>query len=160
MRQPPADFVVRLKALCGADWEVRYNEEVCRWEFQSTSAGGMRVSQFWGWFYNPLTKEKLEPDGITGLLPYRDLTPDAQEEILRNLETSYIGNREDGARDWAQLSRQRIEFNKAIGVKKRRNRAEDYAYALTQVDLRRPWLSDSYFAKRKQPKPTKIISFK
>jgi hypothetical protein len=149
MREPPAGFVAQLKALCGSDWDVRYNEEVCRWEFLSTSAGGMRVSQFWGWFYNPLTKVKLEPDGITGLLPYRDLTPDAQAEILKNLETSYIGNRVDGARNWEELSRQRMQFNKAIDVKKRRDRADNYAYSLTQVDLRRPWVK--YHPRSKKP---------
>lgn len=140
MRNPPADFVVRLKALCGADWSVRYNEEVCRWEFLSTSAGGMRVSQFFGWFTNPLTKEKIEPDGVTGLLPYRDLTPDAQAEILKNLEVSYIGNREDGAKNWEEYSGQRINYNNAINARVRKQRADDFAYSLQQVDLRRPWV--------------------
>lgn len=142
MREPPAGFVARLKALCGSDWSVRYNEHVQRWEFQSFSAGGRLVSQFFGWFYNPLTKEKIEPDGVTGLLPYRDLTPDAQAEILRNLEISYIGNPVDGAKDWETYSGDRIRFNKQVDVKKRRQKADDYAYALTQVDLRRPWVKD------------------
>jgi hypothetical protein len=159
MRLPPADFVARLKALCGADWDVRYNTEVNRWEFLSTSAGGMRVSQFWGWFKNPLTGVKIEPDPVSGLVPFRDLDVTAQAEVLKNLEESYIGNRHDGARSWAELSNQRIQFNKAIDAKKRRTRADDYAYALKQVDLRRPWLSDTYFTKRKQPKPTKVITF-
>lgn len=140
MHNPPADFVARLKALCGADWDVRYNNEVCRWEFLSTSAGGRRVSQFWGWYTNPLTGEKIEPDPVTGLVPFRDLDQSAQAEILKNLEESYIGNRADGARNWEQWSLDRIRFNKQLDAAKRRKRAEDYAYSLTQVDLRRPWL--------------------
>lgn len=148
MRQPPAGFVARLKALCGADWDVRYNEEVCRWEFLSTSAGGMRVSQFWGWFKNPLSGAKIEPDPVTGLVPFRDLDVVAQAEILKNLEESYIGNRHDGARDWGELTKQRMDFNKNIDVKKRRERADNYAYSLTQVDLRRPWVKHSYLAKQ------------
>ena len=149
MRTPPVDFVRRLKALCGADWDVRYNEEVCRWEFLSNSASGMRVSQFFGWFYNPLTKEKIEPDAVTGLVPYRDLTPDAQEEILKNLEVSYLGNRQDGAKNWEAWSGDRIRYNKQLDAAKRRKKAEDYAYALTQVDLRRPWVK--YHRRSKKP---------
>jgi hypothetical protein len=157
MREPPAAFVARLKALCGSDWEVRYNMEVNRWEFLSTSAGGMRVSQFWGWFKNPLTGEKIEPDPVTGLVPFRELDIAAQEEVLKNLETSYLGNRHDGARNWEEWSGARIKYNKALDVNRRRQKAEDYAYALTQVDLRRPWLSDTYFQKRGKPKPKTII---
>lgn len=149
MRTPPAGFVARLKALCGADWDVRYNEEVCRWEFLSNSAGGMRVSQFFGWFKNPLTGEKIEPDPVTGLAPFRDLDPTAQAEILKNLEESYIGNRVDGAKNWEQWSGDRIRFNRALDAAKRRKRAEDYAYSLTQVDLRRPWLR--YHQRSKKP---------
>lgn len=154
MREPPVGFVARLKALCGADWDVRYNEEICRWEFLSTSAGGIRVSQFFGWFYNPLTKVKLEPDGVTGLLPYRDLTPDAQKEILKNLEESYIGNRVDGAKDWETYSGDRIRFNKQLDKAKRQKRADDFAYSLQQVDLRRPWVK--FHKRAKKPSYTHI----
>lgn len=149
MREPPVGFVARLKALCGADWSVRYNTEVHRWEFESLSAGGMRVSQFFGWYKNPLTGEKIDPDPVTGLCPFRDLDPTAQEEILVNLEQSYIGNRVDGARNWEQYSGDRIKYNQALDEKKRRERADNWAYAIQQVDLRRPWLVSSYFEKRR-----------
>jgi len=148
MREPPAEFVARLKLQCGSDWDVRFNEHVGRWEFLSTSAGGMRVSQFWGWFRNSLTGEKIEPDMTMGLSPYRELDITAQEEILKNLEQSYIGNQHDGAKDWETYSGDRIRHNNALNAKVRKNRADDYAYAIQQVDLKRPWLKDSYIAQR------------
>ena len=149
MREPPADFVVKLKAQCGSDWDVRFNEHVGRWEFQSNSASGMRVSQFWGWYYNPLTGAKIEPDGVTGLIPFRDLDMAAQVEILDNLEKSFIGNRVDGAKDWETYSGDRIRWNRRLTEKKRKQRAEDWATVIAEVDLRRPWLSDAYLDKRK-----------
>lgn len=151
MREPPADFVLKLKAQCGSDWDVRFNVEVGRWEFQSISAGGMRVSQFFGWFYNPLTLERIEPDPNTGLAPFRDITDiNTQDEILKNLEQSYIGNREDGARDWETYSGNRMRYNGQISAANRKARGDDWAYMLKQVDLKRPWLSDTYFEKRKK----------
>ena len=137
-RIPPDDFVRRLKALCGADWDVRYNEEVHRWEFLSTSAGGMRVSQFLGWFTNPLTGERIEPDPITGLLPFRDLTPDCQEEVLKNLEASYLGNREDGAGTYKRQFEQRMRFNRDIRIASARKRGQLYADLIAEVNLARP----------------------
>lgn len=138
-RIPPEDFVRRLKAQCGSDWDVRFNEEVNRWEFLSTSAGGMRVSQFLGWFVNPLTGERLEPDPITGLLPFRDLTPDAQEEVLRNLDVSFLGNRADGAGTFKRQFEQRIRYNKAIQVESAKKRGQLYADLIHEVNLARPW---------------------
>lgn len=140
MREPPAGFVAQVKALCGADWEVRYNDHVGRWEFISTSAGGRRVSQFYGWYRNPLTGARIEPDPVTGLVPFRDLDIAAQQEILKSLEETYLGNRADGAKNWETWSGDRMRYNKQLDAQKRRQRAEDYAYALTQVDLRRPWV--------------------
>ena len=154
MREPPADFVARLKLQCGSDWDVRFNEHVGRWEFQSNSASGMRVSQFWGWYYNPLTGAKIEPDGVTGLIPFRDLDLAAQAEILDNLEKSYIGNRVDGARDWETYSGDRMKYNQQISAANRKARGDDWAYMLKQIPTNRPWLSDTYFDKRKQRKGT------
>jgi len=153
MREPPVDFVTKLKALCGSDWDVRYNTEVQRWEFESMSAGGMRVSQFFGWYVNPLTGTKIEPDPVTGLVPFRDIMDvSTQEEILANLERSFIGNREDGAKDWETYSGDRIRYNKRLTERKRKQRAEDWADVISEVDLRRPWLSDAYLNKRQQGK--------
>jgi len=153
MREPPVDFVTKLKALCGSDWDVRYNTEVQRWEFESLSAGGRRVSQFFGWYVNPLTNAKIEPDPITGLVPFRDIMDvSTQEEILANLERSFIGNREDGAKDWETYSGNRIRYNKRLTERKRKQRAEDWATVISEVDLRRPWLSDAYLNKRQQGK--------
>ena len=155
MREPPVDFVNRLHAQCGSDWSVRFNVEVGRWEFQSTSAGGMRVSQFFGWYYNPLTLERIEPDPNTGLAPFRDITDiSTQNEILTNLEQSYIGNREDGARDWEALSGNRMRYNMALDTDKRKRRGEDFAYLMKQMDLKRQWLPENYWEQRKQGKRT------
>lgn len=109
----------------------------------------MRVSQFWGWFKNPLTGVKIEPDPVTGLVPFRELDFTAQAEILKNLEESFIGNRHDGAKDWETWSRDRIVYNKRLDVAKRRTRAENYATTLAEVDLRRPWVK--YHQRSKKP---------
>jgi hypothetical protein len=155
MREPPADFVLKLKAQCGSDWDVRFNVEVGRWEFQSISAGGMRVSQFFGWFYNPLTLERIEPDPNTGLAPFRDITDiNTQDEILKNLEQSYIGNREDGARDWETLSGNRMRYNGAVDADRRQKRGADFAYLMKQMEIKRQWLPENYMAKRNQGKRT------
>lgn len=149
MRIPPADFVARLRLQCGSDWDVRWNLAVQRWEFLSTSAGGIQVSQFWGWFKNPLTGEKIEPDPVSGLVPFRDLDATAQAEILQNLEASYIGNRHDGAKDWETWSGDRIRYNKAVDTKRRKEKANDFADIISEVDLRRPWVK--YHQRARKP---------
>ena len=108
----------------------------------------MRVSQFWGWFKNPLTGVKIEPDPVTGLVPFRELDATAQAEVLKNLEESYIGNRFDGAKDWESWSAERMKFNTELDKAKRKQKAEDYAYSLQQVDLRRPWVKFHKRAKK------------
>lgn len=141
-RTPPEDFVRRLKALCGSEWDVRWNSEVHRWEFLSLSAGGVRVSQFLGWFTNPFTGERIEPDPVTGLLPFRDLTPDCQEEVLRNLEVSYIGNPVDGG-TWRQYLTQRRVFNRDLRVQRAKERGATYADLIREVAISRPgWKKD------------------
>lgn len=154
VREAPAAFVAELKRRFGSDQDVRYNTQVGRWEFLSLSAGGMQVSQFLGWTVNPLTGEKVEPDPVSGLLPFRELDAEAQAEVIRNLEKSYIGNRHDGAGSWREHQTKTIEHNREIDRKKRREKAEDYAYAIQQVDLRRPWVR--YHVRNKGPK---IISY-
>lgn len=140
VREAPAAFVAELKRRFGSDQDVRFNAQVGRWEFLSLSAGGMPVSQFLGWTRNPLTGEKIEPDPVTGLLPFRELDATAQAEIVTNLEVSYIGNRHDGSRDWREHRDKTMEFNRRLDRKKRVEKAEDVAYAIQQVDLRRPWI--------------------
>lgn len=112
MREPRPEWVAALKATCGAESELRWNATVGRWEFLLLSADGLLRSQFWGWFFDPQTGVRLEPDPVTGLLPFRDLDDDAMREALRNLERSFIGNRHDGAGTTRREMDNRLRFNR------------------------------------------------
>lgn len=138
-RDPPPGFVARLKARCGSDWDCRWNDAVQRWEFVSLSAAGKPVSQFWGWFRNPLTGAAITADPVTGLSPFRDLDPAAQDEVLDNLERSFLGNRADGAGTWKRQITERQDFNRALQTSRIRAKADAFADLLKEVDLRRPW---------------------
>jgi hypothetical protein len=151
-REAPAGFVAELKRRCGTDWDVRWNDELHRWEFTSLSAAGRPVSQFWGWFKNPLTGEPIPPDPVTGLAPFRDLDATAQVEALQNLERSFLGNREDGAGTWVKQFQARHRFNESLKAASRRERAEGFATLIKEVDLKRPWLKHGTIAKREERK--------
>jgi hypothetical protein len=142
IRVPPADFVARVRALAGSDWDVRWNDALNRWEFISTSAGGARVSQFLGWDKNPLTGATIEPDPVTGLLPFRDLDAEGQASVLKALEETYIGNRVDGAGTWRRQIEQRMAHNQAVREKSWKERGQLFADLIKEVDLNRPWLKD------------------
>ena len=130
---PPAGFVQRVKALGGADWDVRWNTEVQRWEFVSLSSANTPVSQFYGWSH-------CEADPVTGLLPFRDIhDADAQTEILAAMERTYIGNRHDGDGTWKRQIANRRQFNKAVDAATIKRRAETYADLIHEVNLSRPW---------------------
>lgn len=141
-REAPAWFVARLKTF--PDFvEVRYNLAVNRWEFVFRSAAGQAVSQFFGWDKNPLTGEAIPPDPVTGLPPFRDLTPEACRDILASCERTFIGNRADGAGSWKRQIAERARHNRELRVAKARARAAEYAYLIQQVDVRRPgWKLD------------------
>lgn len=147
-REVPAGFVAALKARCGADWDVRWNDVVHRWEFTSLSSAGRLVSQFWGWYKHPTTGEPIECDPATGLAPFRDLDAAAQAEALTNLEQSFIGNRADGAGTWAKQFATRRQYNEGLKTASRVDRATKYADLLQEVNLKRPWVKHSYLAKR------------
>lgn len=112
MRIPKAAWVQALKALCGNESELRFNESVGRWEFILPSADGVPRSQFWGWFYNPRTGKRIEPEPETGMVPFRDLDDDAMAEALRNLERTFIGNPYDGAGTTRREMERRIRHNR------------------------------------------------
>ena len=111
MRIPKAEWVQALKALCGAEADLRYNETVGRWEFVLPEADGSCRSQFWSWFKDPRTGQPLSPDPVSGLLPFRDLDDGAMREALRNLEETFIGNPWDGAKDQRTMIRRRMQYN-------------------------------------------------
>lgn len=140
VREAPAAFVAACQHICGAGVFWRFNEAVSRWEFVSQSAAGMPVSQFFGWFYDPKTNRPYPPDPLTGLHPYRDLTPDAQTEILAALQKTYLGNPHDGAGTWNRQHAETREHNASVTRRKVRQYAALYADAIVAVDLRRPWL--------------------
>jgi hypothetical protein len=127
VREPKPEWVAALKALCGAESELRWNDTVGRWEFRLLSADGVIRSQFWAWFFNPRTGERLEPDPVTGLLPFRDLDDDAMGEALRNLERTFIGNRQDGAGTTRREMERRIGFNRELQHGKYREAGEAFA---------------------------------
>lgn len=140
MRLPPEGLVARLKSRWPDFVDIRMNEALSRWEFIFTSAAGLEVSQFYGWEVNPLTGAAIDADPLTGLLPFRDLTPDAIAEIIARGDQSYIGNRHDGARDWRDSFQQKMRHNRDIRVKNWKQRGDDFAYLIKQVDLKRPWV--------------------
>lgn len=137
-RSAPEWFLARMRQF--PDFvECRFNDQLSRWEFVMKSAAGLDTSQFFGWDRNPLTGASIEPDEY-GLLPFRELTDDACQEILRSCERTFLGNRADGAGTWKEQSTRAQAFNKAIRQKSAKDRAENFSFALKEVDLRRPWM--------------------
>jgi hypothetical protein len=146
-REPPAAFVARLQAHFPDVQAVRFNEAVGRWEFVLTSAVGRPVSQFYGWFRNPLTGNPIEPDPVTGLVPFRDLDATAQEEIFRSLEATYLGNRHDGFRNVKAQQDSRRRFNRELTAARVRQRAVTLAELFHEVNIQRAWVKDHPHAK-------------
>jgi hypothetical protein len=140
-RQAPEWFVARMRQF--PDFlGVEYNEVVGRWAFSFMSAANIPVVQFFGLEKNPLTGAPIEPDGASGLLPFRDLDDTACHEIIRNCERSFIGNRADGAGTWQKQIAERSEYNRGLRQESARKRGEDFAYLIQQFDLRRPWVKE------------------
>lgn len=91
MREPKPEWVAALKAACGSNHDLRWNETAGRWEFIIPGADGVPRSQFWGQFFDR-KGVRIEPDPVTGLAPFRDLDDEAMAEAIRNLEVSFVGN--------------------------------------------------------------------
>jgi hypothetical protein len=141
--------------------ECRFNEAVNRWEFVFLSVAGVETSQFLGWYKNPLTGQAIEPDPVTGLLPFRDLDDTAQAEILENCKRTFLGNRADGAGTWQRQFDQARAHNTHMRKESARKRGEDFAYLISQMDLRRPWVKyhqrgakQTFIPKKKAAAPT------
>jgi hypothetical protein len=140
-RQAPEWFVARMRQF--PDFlDVRYNDVVGRWEFSFMSAANLPVSQFFGLEKNPLTGAPIEPDPVSGLLPFRDLDDTACHEIVKNCERTFLGNRVDGAGTWKKQIAERSEYNRGLRQESARKRGEDFAYLIQQFDLRRPWVKE------------------
>ena len=133
-------FVRELKRRFSDVQDLRWNDAVNRWELVSLSAANRPVSQFWGWFYDPFTKAKIEPDPVTGLVPFRGLdTPHDQAELIANLENGYRFKRGADGHDWKSHVANRSTWNAEEKKKRIKQRAQDFAYMIQQCDLRRPW---------------------
>lgn len=146
-----AAFVAELRRRWPDFQDIRWNDAVSRWEFVFTSAAGMPVSQFYGWDRNPITGAPTVIDPITGLTPFRDLDAAAQSEIIATGEATFLGNRADRDYTWRKRTERIMRQNNELHRARRRQHAEDYAYALQQVDIRRPgWRKDHQPAKRGQ----------
>lgn len=139
-RQADPSFVAELRRRFPDVRDLRWNDAVNRWELISDSAAGRPVSQFWGWFHDPFTGQKLEPDPVTGLLPFRDLaTVEEKQLLIANLEKGFRFGRGADGTDWYSHIKKRSEWNTEQKRERIKQRAQDFAYMLQQVDLRRPW---------------------
>lgn len=164
-REPPADFVAKLRAEFPDFQELRFNVTLGRWEFVFLSVVGRPVSQFFGWDRNPVTGEPLQADPATGLLPFRDLDAVAQAEILKSCRDTYLA-KDAAVQTWADKAKDARRHNVELRRKKARQRGEDFAYMIQQVDLRRPWVKYHQRSTQKQyfhasaPKPGPIADFR
>src|SRR5690348_13648115 len=107
-REPPAHFVRRLRAAFPDFVDLRFNDVVSRWEFIFLSAAGRPVSQFYGWYRNPLTGKPIQPDPYSNLQPFRDLDPAAQDEIFASCQQTFIGKEKDATGDGLHDHKKRI----------------------------------------------------
>lgn len=157
MREAPTAFVAEMHRRFSDFRGVRWNEHVSRWEFQFLSQFNTVTSQFLGWSHNPLTGEAIAPDPVTGLAPFRDLDEQAQAFVIKSCEKTFIGNRHDGASSWAETIKKGAEHNKKVHRDRRVAQAEDWGYALQQVDLRRPWVKHHQRSTEKLIVPVGVI---
>lgn len=112
-RTVPRHWLTQLRAVSpGAD--LRWNEEVYRWEFLIRDATGQLRSQFYGRFHDTNTGQKLKPDPQTGMFPFRELDDEGLREVCRNLTESAVWNRHDGAGTTRKQVVQNLLHNRTI----------------------------------------------
>lgn len=116
-RAVPARWLAAVRAVSTAQSDLRFNEEVGRWEFRLLGANGELQSQFYGWFHDPLTGERLASDPVTGLLPYRDLDDAGIAEVCRNLTETAVWNRHDGQQTTRRTVQARQRHNADLRAK-------------------------------------------
>ena len=121
MRQPKKKWVEALRALTGQESDdIRYNEDVSRWEFVLMSGDGIPRSQFWGRFDLPV-------DPVSGLHPYRSLDDASMLEALHNLQKTFVGNPYDGAGSTFKEVSKRLKWNKDESRKRYLQSGMDFA---------------------------------
>ena len=142
VREPPRAFEAKLRAMWPDFRRIEYDTMYDRWRFFFTSAAGRECSVLYCWDRNPITGGPPDVDPVSGLRPFRDLDADAQREIIYHGERTALTNRLDGPGTWEKHTKQHLDEQAAVHRKRREKNAEDYAYALQQVDLRRPWVKE------------------
>jgi hypothetical protein len=110
------EWLVRLREV-DPQADLRFNYLLGRWEFILGSADGIPRSQFFGRFYTEApdgTRTPVPKDPVTGLPPFRDLDDAALEEVCRNMEQTFVGNRWDGAGTTRREVLRRYRANQAL----------------------------------------------
>lgn len=133
-------FIARCRAAFPDFVTARFNDAVGRYEIITKSTVGREVSQFFGWFNNPMTGAPIAPHEVTGLLPFREFDTDAQGEVFRAMQATGIDNRHDGKGTHRADQAARREKNRILTAARLRARVETIANVVKEVDLRRPWV--------------------
>lgn len=136
-------IAARFGAVLAAEFGSGYG---CEWDFQlqryaviTPSVAGKPCKQWVMWKRDPVTGLPTKPD-ILGVLPFRELDAQCQQEILHNMRTSEIVNPHDGAGTWARHQTRVTAHNDKIVSDSNKLDAELFAMSISEVDLRRPWL--------------------
>lgn len=148
--QIAASFGAVLARRYGTEWGCLWDAKIQRYVVTGRSAVGRPTREVFGWFHDPTRSGwnaetlrfehppvPVDPD--TGLPPFRELDAQAQREIIEAMERTYVAS-PAGAGTWAGAVRARREHNDQLYRTRVRQKAEDVATILSEVDLRRPWV--------------------
>lgn len=120
--------------------DLRWNDAVHRWELISLSAAMKPVSQFWGWYHDPVSGVRIEPDPVTGLVPFRDLVAaHDQQALLANLEQGFRFKRGGDGQTWRQFLSTRLAWNAEAKRNRLKKRSETFAELIQECTIKRPW---------------------
>ena len=112
-RTVPARWLIQLRAV-SPEADLRFNEQVGRWEFLIKNAEGKHQSQFYGRFHDATSGQKMKPDPRTGMFPFRELDDEGMREVCRNLQLTAIWNPHDGAGTTQKQVVQNLIHNRTI----------------------------------------------
>lgn len=138
-QEAPSWFREELRRRFGAGHDCEWDMTLCRWVVITPSSTGKPVRQPVVWRVDPHSGLPLRADR-TGLLPFRELTPETLRDILDNLERTALHNRHDGAGTWGRHVAQVVAHNEGVRQRVIQEGMDDYWTALSEVDLKRPWL--------------------
>lgn len=97
------------------------------------SADGIARSQFWCRFKDPVTGERILPEPLTGLQPFRELDDATMIEALDNLTVSFVANTFDGGGTTKKEVQKRIDANHAEGQRRYKAAGEAFVDMTTTV---------------------------